>query len=90
MSSPTGATRRIVPKRNTRALAEAIVHLIDHPEERARLAAAGRETARQYDIAAFVRKMEQLYDVLHLESRARHRHVAETQDLAFLTRRAGA
>jgi glycosyltransferase involved in cell wall biosynthesis len=81
-----GRDARIVPKRNARALADAMVHLIDHPEERARLAAAGRETSREYDIGAFVRKMEQLYDVLHRESRARKRHVVESVDLAFLTR----
>jgi glycosyltransferase involved in cell wall biosynthesis len=85
-----GRDARIVPKRNARAIADAVIHLIDHPEERARLAAAGRETAREYDIGAFVRKMEELYDVLHRESRARKRHVAESLDLAFLTRRAGA
>ena len=50
------------------------------------MSAAGRETSREYDISAFVRKMEQLYDVLHRESRARKRHVAEALDLAFLTR----
>jgi glycosyltransferase involved in cell wall biosynthesis len=85
-----GRDARIVPKRNAAALAEAIIHLIDHPEERARLAAAGRETSREYDIGAFVRKMEQLYEVLHRESRARKRHVVEAVDLGFLTRRRGA
>ena len=80
----------IVPKRNAAALAAAIVGLIDDPSRRARLAQAARETARQYDIGAFVRKMEQLYDVLHAESRARKRHVADQIDLSFLTRKAGA
>jgi glycosyltransferase involved in cell wall biosynthesis len=81
-----GRDARIVPKRNARALADAIVHLIDHPEERARLAAAAQVTSAHYDIAAFVRKMEQLYEILHRESRARRRRVAETLDLNFLTR----
>ena len=80
----------IVPKRNAAALAAAIVGLIDDPSRRARLAQAARETARQYDIGAFVRKMEQLYEVLHAESRARKRHVADQIDLSFLTRKAGA
>jgi len=80
----------IVPKRDARALADRIVWMMDHPEERARLAAAGRETSRQYDIAAFVRKMERLYDLLHQESRSRKRHVAESADLTFLTKKAGA
>jgi glycosyltransferase involved in cell wall biosynthesis len=85
-----GRDARIVPKRNARALADAIVYLIDHPEERARLAAAARVTSREYDIATFVRKMEQLYEILHRESRVRRRKVAETIDLGFLTRKAGA
>lgn len=85
-----GHDARIVPKRNAAALATAIVELMDRPDERARLARAGRETSRQYDISAFVRKMEALYEVLHRESRARKRHVAESLDLTFLTRRAGA
>jgi glycosyltransferase involved in cell wall biosynthesis len=80
----------IVPRRNAAALAEAIVSLIDDPAARARLGAAARETARQYDIGAFVRKMEQLYEVLHRESRARNRRVADELDLSFLTRKAGA
>ena len=80
----------IVPKRNAPALAAAIVGLIDDPARRARLSEATRETARQYDIAAFVRKMEQLYEVLHAESRVRKRHVADQIDLSFLTRKAGA
>src|SRR5204863_5358769 len=48
----------IVPKRDAAALAGAIVRLNDHPEERAALSAGARVTGRQYDIAAFVRKME--------------------------------
>jgi glycosyltransferase involved in cell wall biosynthesis len=80
----------IVPRRNAAALAEAIVSLIDDPAARARLGAAARETSRQYDIGAFVRKMEQLYEVLHRESRARNRRVADELDLSFLTRKAGA
>jgi glycosyltransferase involved in cell wall biosynthesis len=85
-----GVDARIVPKRDARALADAIVSLIDHPEERARLAAGARRTAQHYDIAAFVRKMERLYTVLHRESRRRRRRVAETEDLSFLSREGGA
>ena len=60
----------IVPKRNAEALAEKIVWAIDRPDERARLSAAARQTGRQYDIDAFVRKMERLY-VLLQQTRAR-------------------
>jgi len=75
----------IVPRRNASALADAIVALIDRPDERARLGAAARLTARQYDIDAFVAKMGRLYDLLYLHSRATRRHVERVADLAFLT-----
>ena len=74
----------IVPKRNAQALATAIIVMMDEPETRARLAANARETANRFDIAAFVRKMERLYDVLHAKSRATGRRVVETEDLSFL------
>jgi glycosyltransferase involved in cell wall biosynthesis len=77
----------IVPKRDARALADAIIRLIDDPALRARLSAGARETAREYDIATFVRRMERLYDVLHRESRARRRRIAESVDLDFLNRK---
>jgi len=74
----------MVPKRDARVLADAIIHLIDHPDERARLGAASRTTAESFDIQAFVRKMEQLYDILHTESRPRKRRIVEEVDLSFL------
>jgi glycosyltransferase involved in cell wall biosynthesis len=85
-----GVTAAIVPKRNAEALAARIVHLMDHPAERERLAAAGRLAAQRYDIGAFVRKMERLYDVLRRDSRRTRRHVAEAVNLDFLTEKAGA
>ena len=77
----------IVPRRDARALADRIIRLIDAPAERARLGTAARKTAEAYDITAFVRKMEQLYDILHRESRPRRRHVAGQVDLSFLARK---
>jgi hypothetical protein len=58
--------------------------MMDEPETRARLGAAARVSGRQYDIAAFVRKMERLYDLLHRVSRATHRQGAVQADLSFL------
>jgi len=80
----------IVPRRDARALADRIIRLVDSPDERRRLGTAARKTAESYDITAFVRKMEQLYGVLHRESRPRHRRVAEELDLDFLTGKARA
>jgi hypothetical protein len=57
---------------------------MDHPEERARLMRAARETGQQYDIAAFVRKMERLYDLLHAVSRRTRRRGILSADLSFL------
>jgi glycosyltransferase involved in cell wall biosynthesis len=77
----------IVPKRNPRALADAIVRMMDDPSLRARLAGNARVTGQEYDIAAFVRKMEQLYDLLHRVSRPTHRKGALQADLSFLRSR---
>lgn len=75
----------IVPKRDAAALARAIVQLSDDPSQRARLSAGAAATGRQYDIAAFVRKMEQLYALLHRVSRVTHRQGVLQADLSFLT-----
>jgi glycosyltransferase involved in cell wall biosynthesis len=82
-----GRDARIVPRRNAAALADAIVHLIDHPDERGRLAAGARVTAQRFDITAFVRKMEQLYVLLCDSSRATkigRRREPLRADLSFL------
>jgi glycosyltransferase involved in cell wall biosynthesis len=77
----------IVPKRDAAALADRIVWAMDRPAERARLGAAARQTGRHYDIDAFVRKMERLYQLLHQVSRTSHRRGVLAADLAFLTAR---
>ena len=80
-----GRDARIVPRRNAAALAASIVELIDQPARREALSRAAAVTARQYDIDAFVKKMEQLYLVLHAHSRETKRHVERVADLSFLT-----
>jgi glycosyltransferase involved in cell wall biosynthesis len=75
----------IVPRRDAAALAGAIVRLIDSPEDRARLSVHARVTGAQYDIAAFVRKMERLYGILHDVSRKTRRRGVLQADLSFLT-----
>jgi len=77
----------IVPKRDAPALARGMVRMIDDPELRARLGAEARATSQQYDIAAFVRKMEGLYDILHRVSRPTRRRGVLTEDLSFLESR---
>ena len=75
----------IVPKRDADALAAGLVRLIDRPEDRAHLSVSARVAGRQYDIAAFVRKMERLYDLLHEVSRKTKRRGVLEADLSFLT-----
>ena len=75
----------IVPKRDAAALAAAIVRLIDSPTDRARLSRQARVTGQHYGIAAFVHKMERLYDILHEVSRATHRRGVLDADLSFLS-----
>ena len=79
-----GYDAAIVPKRNAAALADKIQWAMDHPEERARLSAAARNTGRQYDIGVFVRKMERLYTLLHEVSRPTRRRGLRHADLSFL------
>jgi len=78
-------TAWIVPRRDAPALAQGIVHAIEHPDERARLAANAGQAARSFDITAFVRKMERLYTLLHDVSRPTRRRGILAQDLSFLT-----
>jgi glycosyltransferase involved in cell wall biosynthesis len=75
----------VVPKRDAARLADAVCTLVEQPELAARLAAAARLTGQKYDIAAFVRKMERLYELLHQTSRATRRAGILQQDLSFLT-----
>jgi glycosyltransferase involved in cell wall biosynthesis len=77
----------VVPKRNAAALARGVNELIARPDLAERLKAGARATGAQYDIAAFVRKMERLYDILHETSRATRRAGVLTADLSFLTAR---
>jgi glycosyltransferase involved in cell wall biosynthesis len=80
-----GHDARIVPKRDSGALAERMIELIDRPDERLRLGANARVTAKNYDIDTFVAKMGRLYDLLHAHSRSSHRNTRQVADLSFLT-----
>lgn len=80
-----GKDALIVPKRDAGALARAVGQLIERPDLAERLAAEARRTGSRFDIAAFVRKMERLYEILHATSRATRRAGVLDADLAFLT-----
>jgi glycosyltransferase involved in cell wall biosynthesis len=75
----------IVPRRNADALAEKIEWAMDSPADRARLSANARVTGREYDILAFVRKMERLYELLHDSAHAGQPRGLAGVDLSFLS-----
>jgi len=64
-----GKDALVVPKADATALAAGINRLLDDSALAARLAAESRKTGARYDIGAFVRKMERLYELLHESSR---------------------
>jgi glycosyltransferase involved in cell wall biosynthesis len=74
----------IVPKGDAGALAGAVITLLERPDIAANLVESARSTGRRYDIAAFVRKMERLYELLHETSRASGRAGILKHDLGFL------
>jgi len=80
-----GRDALVVPKANADRLVEAICRVVEHPELGMALAAGARKTGARYDIAAFVRKMERLYLILHETSRATGRAGILQADLSFLT-----
>ena len=75
----------IVPKADAGKLADAVSYLIEKPHIAAGLGEEARKTGQRYDIAAFVRKMERLYELLHETSRATRRAGILKADLSFLT-----
>jgi glycosyltransferase involved in cell wall biosynthesis len=83
-----GQDALIVPKRDAAALAGGIGRLLDDDALRARLGAEAARTARQYDLATFVRKMERLYEILHRVSRPTRRRGVLREDLSFLEAKA--
>jgi glycosyltransferase involved in cell wall biosynthesis len=75
----------IVPKANAEALAGAIGTLLADRQLAGALGDEARKTGQRYDIAAFVRKMERLYELLRDSSHVPGRAGILKQDLGFLT-----
>ncbi|HIC57598.1 MAG TPA: glycosyltransferase, partial [Acidobacteria bacterium] len=75
----------VVPKRDSNAIAEAVVRLLRSSEARLELSAGARETGAGYDIDTFVRKMEQLYELMCSGPRASGRNGVAASDLSFLS-----
>ena len=82
-----GTDALVVPKANADALADAVCKVIAQPPLAAALGEEARKTGQRYDIAAFVRKMERLYELLHETSRRTRRTGILKADLSFLTTR---
>ena len=77
---------RVVPRRDAGALAEAIIALQRDPEARERLGRHAKVTGAAYDIGQFVKRMEQLYELMYEVSRRTHREGVAKADLGFLSR----
>ena len=75
----------VIPQRDASAIARAVGELIETPGLAATLSRHAQRTGARYDIAMFVRKMEQLYEILHRTSRATGRAGVLQADLGFLT-----
>ena len=75
----------IVPKGDAAALAAAVSQLLEDPQLAPGLMAEARWTGQRFDIGAFVRKMERLYELLDETSRATGRAGILKADLSFLT-----
>jgi D-inositol-3-phosphate glycosyltransferase len=59
-----GITGLLVPRRDPDALAEGLVSLLNDPERRAAMAAAGTEVLQRYTIKAIADRFAELYDTL--------------------------
>lgn len=63
-----GETGFLVPPRDSQALAEAMVWLLDHPTEAARFGEAGRRrVAERFELGAMIRQYEAVYERLVAE-----------------------
>jgi glycosyltransferase involved in cell wall biosynthesis len=82
-----GKDALVVPKRDSAAIARAVIEVIETPALASALSREAQRTGAQYDIAMFVRKMERLYEILHDTSRATGRAGILQADLGFLTAR---
>ena len=85
-----GIDALMVPKGNADRLAAAINRLVQDQALRLAVAGAARITGANYDIAAFVRKMERLYVLLRETSREEGGTGILQADLSFLNRQPGA
>jgi glycosyltransferase involved in cell wall biosynthesis len=67
-----GVTGRLVPRRDPKAMADAIAGLLDDPEGARDLAAAGAERQRaDYRLETMVSRLEERYEDIHARSRRR-------------------
>ncbi len=79
-----GVDAVIVPKERARDIADAVVALERDPARRAALGAEAQRTSRRYDIDAYVRKMERLYELMARVSKPTKRQGLLREDLSFL------
>ena len=64
-----GETGMLVPSKNPRALAEAIISLLNNPERMKNMSIAGKERAKLFSVEVMIEKTEELYEELLRERR---------------------
>ena len=75
----------VVPKRDSVAIASAVVRLLGDAQGRQQLGSRARVTGAGYDIESFVWKMEQFYRLMHEVSRPTRRAGVARAELGFLS-----
>jgi glycosyltransferase involved in cell wall biosynthesis len=76
-----GETGLLVPARDSRSLADAIVWMIEHPADAKRFGEAGRRrVAEVFDLSAMVRRYEEVYERLAFEKCPEWFGVADVRD----------
>jgi glycosyltransferase involved in cell wall biosynthesis len=62
---------RLVPPGDSKAMAEAVIELLENPQLRAQLGKSGRKSVPEFDVTTMVRKIEDLYEQLLVEHKLR-------------------
>jgi glycosyltransferase involved in cell wall biosynthesis len=57
-----GETGLLVPPRNPQAMADKIIYLLQHEEERARLGSAAYQESRKYGLDTYLKDLERVYE----------------------------
>ena len=66
---PDGETGIIIPARNPKAAAEAVIYLLEHPEERIKMGKKGRERVKEmFSLERCVKEHRKLYANIYMRN----------------------